>query len=183
MYIYVLLVILVLLFLYIASSYNGLVGRRNRVKDCWSQIDIQLKRRFDLIPNLVSTVKGYTQYEAETLQKITEARSKFMKAYSPGEAMEANGDLTKELSRLAVVVERYPNLKASESYTNLQNQLVETENKISFARQFYSDTVMNYNNSVQSFPSNIIASMFNFKEAAFFETSEAERENIDVKLQ
>lgn len=180
--IYVALGILVLLLLYIASSYNGLVSKGNRVKDCWSQIDIQLKRRFDLIPNLVNIVKSYTQYEAETLQKVIEARSKFMKAASQKEAVEANGELTKELSRLAVVVERYPNLKASESYINLQNQLVETENKISFARQFYSDTVMNYNNSVQSFPSNIIASMFNFKEAAYFETPEIERKNVDIKL-
>lgn len=174
--------VLLLLLLYIASSYNGLVSRSNRVKDCWSQIDIQLKRRFDLIPNLVNTVKSYTQYEAETLQKVIEARNKFIQADSPEEAMKANGDLTKELSRLAVVVEQYPNLKASESYNNLQNALIETENKISFARQFYSDTVMIYNNSVQRFPSNIIASWFNFKEGVYFETPKTERENIDVKL-
>jgi LemA protein len=180
--IYVVLGILVLLILYIISSYNGLVSRRNKVKVCWSQMDIQLKRRFDLIPNLVNTVKGYTQYETETLQKVVEARSKFMKANSPEEAMKANGELTQLLSRLAVVVERYPNLKASESYKSLQNQLIETENKISFSRQFYSDTVMNYNNYVQSFPSKIIASIFNFKEAAYFETSKSERENIEVKL-
>lgn len=180
--IYVGLGILILLLLYVILSYNGLVSGRNKVKACWSQIDIQLKRRFDLVPNLVTTVKAYTQYEAETLQKVIEARNKFVKANSPEEAMMANKDLTQELSRLAVVVERYPNLKASESYTNLQNQLVETENKISFARQFYSDTVMNFNNLVQSFPSNIIALIFNFKEAAYFETSESERENIEVKL-
>lgn len=179
---YVILCILVLLILYIISIYNRLVSGRNKVKDCWSQMDIQLKRRFDLIPNLVNTVKGYTQYEADTLQKVVEARSKFMKANSPAEAMKANGELTQVLSRLAVVVERYPNLKASENYKNLQNQLIETENKISFSRQFYSDTVMNYNNYVQSFPSNIIASMLNFEEAAYFETSKSERENIEVNL-
>lgn len=180
--VYVVLGILAILLFYMASAYNRLVSSRNRVKDCWSQIDIQLKRRFDLIPNLVNTVKGYTQYESDTLQNVTEARSKFMKASSPEEAIKANSDLTKELSKLAVVVERYPNLKASESYRNLQNQLVDTENKISFARQFYSDTVLNYNNAVQRFPSNIIASIFNFKEATFFETPEAERKNIEINI-
>lgn len=179
---YIVLGVLLILIIYVISAYNRLISYRNRVKDCWSQIDIQLKRRFDLIPNLVNTVKSYTQYESETLIKVTEARSKFMKAESPQEAMSANSELSRELSKLAVVVERYPSLKASENYTNLQNQLVETENKISFARQFYSDTVMNYNNAVQSFPSNIVSVMFNFKEAAFFEASESEKKNIEISI-
>lgn len=177
---YIVLGILIIIVIYLITSYNGLVGKRNKVKDSWSQIDIQLKRRFDLIPNLVNTVKSYARYEEETLQKVIEARNKFMKASSPSEEMEANANLTSELNRLAVVVERYPNLKANESYKNLQNQLVETENKISFSRQFYSDTVMNYNNAVQSFPSNIIASMFNFKEADYFEALEEERKNVNI---
>lgn len=179
---YVILSIIAVLVIYSIVIFNNLVTKRNRVKDSWSQIDVQLKRRFDLIPNLVSTVKGYTQYEGDTLQKVVEARNGFMKAATPQEALKANGELTELLGKLSVIVERYPNLKANESYNNLQNQLVETENKISFARQFYSDVVMLYNNEVQSFPSNIIAAIFDFKVAPYFEADSTERKNIEIKF-
>ncbi|MDP4089968.1 MAG: LemA family protein [Bacillota bacterium] len=179
---YLILGAVVLLIIYLVYVYNDLVSWRNKVKDSWSQIDVQLKRRFDLIPNLVNTVKGYARYEGETLTKVVEARNSFMKASSPQEALKANGELTELLGRLAVVVERYPNLKANESYISLQNQLVETENKIGYSRQFYSDTVMLYNNRVQGFPSNTIALLFDFKEAPYFAADDTERENVEVNF-
>lgn len=180
--IYVFFGILAVILIYVASAFNGLVTRRNRVRDSWAQIDVQLKRRFDLIPNLVNTVKGYAKYEGDTLEKVVEARNKFLKASTPREILEANGELSNVLSRLSVVVERYPKLKADESYIRLQEQLIETENKIGFARQFYNDVVMLYNNEVQSFPSNLIAAAFAFREAPYYEALINERENIKVEF-
>ncbi len=181
-WIIIILVILVLLILYVIGTYNGLVKFRNRVKDQWSQIDVQLKRRFDLIPNLVSTVKGYAKHEQETLEDIVKIRNTYTSANTPNEKMEANQELTQAISKLFALVENYPDLKANTNFLELQNELQETENKIAVARQFYNDTVLTYNNKVDMFPSNIIAKMFHFVKEVFFEASNTERENVKVEF-
>jgi LemA protein len=174
--VWILLGIVVVLIFWVVALYNGLVGLRNQAKNSWSQIDVQLKRRHDLIPNLVETAKGYMVHERETLSRITEARNLAMKAGTPGEAGKAESQLGGALSNFFVVVENYPDLKANENFLALQEELASTENKISFARQFYNDSVMKLNNKIQMFPSNIIASMFSFHEEEFFEVEvEAER--------
>lgn len=178
----VILVIVVLLVLWVIATYNSLVTFRNRVKDAWSQIDVQLKRRFDLIPNLVETVKGYTKHESETLENVIKARNTYMSATLPEDQMKADGELTKSVSKLFALAESYPDLKANTNFTDLQNQLKETENKIALSRQFYNDIVMQYNNKVEMVPSNIIANMFHFKKETFFEAQETERENVQVKF-
>lgn len=178
----VILVIVVLLVLWVIATYNSLVTFRNRVKDAWSQIDVQLKRRFDLIPNLVETVKGYTKHESETLENVIKARNTYMSATLPEDQMKADGELTKAVSKLFALAESYPDLKANTNFTDLQNQLKETENKIAMSRQFYNDIVMQYNNKVEMVPSNIIANMFHFKKETFFEAQETERENVQVKF-
>jgi len=146
-----------------------LVSLRNRVKDSWAQIDVQLKRRFDLIPNLVNTVKGYASHEKETLDAVIQARNQFTQAGTPTEEVESNNQLTSALNRLFALSESYPDLKANENFKELQLELSKTEDKISFARQFYNDTVMMYNNKVEMFPSNIIAGLFRFEKEVFFE--------------
>lgn len=178
----VVLVIVVLLVLWVIATYNSLVTFRNRVKDAWSQIDVQLKRRFDLIPNLVETVKGYTKHESETLENVVKARNTYMSATLPEDQMKADGELTKAISKLFALAENYPDLKANTNFTDLQNQLNETENKIAMSRQFYNDIVMQYNNKVEMVPSNIIANMFHFKKETFFEADKTERENVQVKF-
>jgi len=176
------IVVVVLLILYIISTYNGLVSLRNRVRDQWAQIDVQLKRRFDLIPNVVNTVKGYTKHESETLENVIKARNTFLTASTKEDEMKANGELTNAISKLFALAESYPDLKANQNFLDLQNELKETENKISAARQFYNDTVLMYNNKVEMFPSNIVASLFHFKKDSFFEASEKERENVKVEF-
>lgn len=178
----VVIVIIVLLILYVAMTYNKLVDLRNRVRDQWSQIDVQLKRRFDLIPNLVSTVKGYAKHESETLEKVIEARNSYTTATSPHEKMEANNMLTDTLTKLFAVAESYPDLKANTNFLELQQELQDTENKIAMARQFYNDTVLTYNNKIEMFPSNLIASMFKFKMEEFFKAEEAAKENVKVEF-
>lgn len=178
----VILVLLALIIMYIISTYNTLVKLRNRVKDQWAQIDVQLKRRFDLIPNIIETVKGYTKHENETLKGIVEARNKFTVAKTPEEEMEANNKLSQATRGLLALAESYPELKADSSFINLQNNLEETENKIASARQFYNDTVLTLNNKIEVFPSNIIANMFGFKKSAFFEAESEARENVKVKF-
>lgn len=178
----VVIVIIVLLILYVAMTYNKLVDLRNRVRDQWSQIDVQLKRRFDLIPNLVSTVKGYVKHESETLEKVIEARNSYTTATSPHEKMEANNMLTDTLTKLFAVAESYPDLKANTNFLDLQQELQDTENKIAMARQFYNDTVLTYNNKIEMFPSNLIASMFKFKMEEFFKAEEAAKENVKVEF-
>lgn len=178
----VVLVIVVLLVLWIVATYNGLISLRNRVKDAWSQIDVQLKRRFDLIPNLVETVKGYTKHESETLENVVKARNTYLSASLPEDQMKADGELTKAISKLFALAENYPDLKANQNFTDLQKELNETENKIAISRQFYNDIVMQYNNKVEMVPSNIVASIFKFKKETFFEAAEAERENVQVKF-
>ena len=179
----VIAVIVVLLVIYAVSTYNKLVGERNKVKDQWSQIDVQLKRRVDLIPNLVETVKGYAKHESETLEGVVAARNAFNAATTKEEEIEANNQITGALNRLFALSEAYPDLKANENFISLQNDLKDTEDKISFARQFYNDVVMGYNNKIEMFPSNIIASMFGFKLEEFFKLdSEEERKAPKVSF-
>lgn len=178
----VVVVLVVLLVAWVAGVYNGLVKLKNMVKDQWSQIDVLLKRRADLIPNLVETVKGYAGHEKETLDAVISARSKAVSATTPKEEMKANGELSQALGRLLAISEAYPELKANTNFMNLQEQLKETEDKISYARQFYNDTVLKYNNKCEMFPSGIIASMFHFEKAEFFQIAEADKEVPKVKF-
>ncbi len=175
--------LIVLIVLWMVGMYNGLVGLRNQVRDAWAQIDVQLKRRFDLIPNLMETVKGYMHHERETLEAVTQARAAAAGAHTVGERAEAESGLTAALGRLFAVSEAYPDLKANQNFLALQEELTSTENKIGFARQFYNDTVMNFNNKIQMFPSNIVAGMFNFRASEFFELKdEAQREAPKVSF-
>ena len=163
--------------------YNSLVGLRNQADNAWSQIDVQLKRRHDLIPNLVETAKGYMQHERQTFESITEARSRAMGARSVAEASRAEGALTEALSKFMLVVENYPDLKANQNFLALQETLTSTENKIAFSRQAYNDAVLFYNNKLQMFPSNIVAGMFSFAKRDYFEIqSPAERETPKVSF-
>lgn len=179
---WIILVIVVVIALYVVSCYNGLIKLRNMVKDQWSQIEVLLKRRADLIPNLVETVKGYTKHESETLEAVINARNKAVSANTPEAEMEANGELSGALTRLFALAESYPDLKANTNFMDLQNNLKETEDKISYARQFYNDAVLKYKNKLELFPGNIVASIFNFQQEPFFEASEADRENPKVKF-
>lgn len=180
----VLIAALILVLLAIVGVYNALVRLRNQAENAWSQIDVQLKRRHDLIPNLVETAKGYMQHEQQTLTNITEARAKAMGASSVADASKAEGQLTDALSKFMLVVENYPDLKANQNFLSLQETLTSTENKIAFARQAYNDAVMMFNNKTQMFPSNIVAGMFNFKQREFFEVeTEQEREAPKVSFQ
>lgn len=172
---WIIIAVVVVLIIFLVSTYNNLVVLRNRVKDQWAQVDVQLKRRFDLIPNLVETVKGYAKHENSTLKEVIEARNKFQSATTPEEEMAASGDLNKALSRLMVLTESYPELKANENFLGLQADLKDCEEKIAYARQFYNDTVLSYMNKVEMFPSNVVASMFGFKEMKYFEIAEGEK--------
>ena len=178
----IVLVVLVLIVLYVISTYNGLVGLRNKVHDQFSQIDIQLKRRFDLIPNLVETVKGYAKHESETLEKVIAARNNYANAKTDAEKLEASKEMSRGVMNIMALAEAYPDLKANTNFVDLQNQLKEIEEKISYARQFYNDSVLMYNNKVEMIPSNIVASIFGFKKSDFFEADEKERENVQVKF-
>ncbi len=172
-------IIVILIIVVFIATYNKLVRLRNQVKNAWAQIDVQLKRRYDLIPNLIETVKGYMKHERETLEAITKARNLAQQAASsgPGARAKAETELSSALGRLLAVVENYPDLKANQNFLALQEELTSTENKISFSRQYYNDSVLSYNNRTQMFPSNIIASMTGFKASEFFEVSVAgERE-------
>ena len=167
-------IVAVLLILFV-MIYNGLVGLRNQVKNSWAQIDVQLKRRYDLIPNLVETVKGYMTHERGTLEAVTNARNLAQQVASSGAGVraKAEGELSSALSRLLAVVENYPDLKANQNFLALQEELTSTENKISFSRQYYNDSVLRYNNQTQMFPSNIIANMTGFRASEFFEVTVA----------
>lgn len=178
------LFILVILVLgYVIGIYNSLVVLRNQVKNAWSQIDVQLKRRYDLIPNLIETVKGYMQHERETLENITKARSSAMSAQGVAEKGKAEGALSNAISKFFVVVENYPQLKANQNFLALQEELTSTENKIAFSRQAYNDQALFYNNKIQMFPSSIIAGMFSFKAEEFFQIEDkAQREAPKVKF-
>lgn len=179
----VLIAIIAVLVLMVISMYNSLVRFRNQVKNAWSQIDVQLKRRHDLIPNLIETVKGYMTHERETLESITDARSKAMGADTVGDKAKAESALSGAMSKFFLVVENYPDLKANQNFLSLQEELTSTENKISFSRQAYNDQVLFYNNKIEMFPSNIIAGMFQFIKEEFFEIENAaEREVPKVQF-
>ena len=178
----ILIIIVVLILIYLGLTYNSLVVLRNRVKDQWAQIDVQLKRRFDLIPNLVETVKGYASHEKDTLEAVVKARNEYLSSDTPEGKIAANNDLNKVVTKLFALAESYPELKADTSFRELQTTLTETEDKISYARQFYNDVVMKYNNKVEVFPSNIVAGLFGFKTSAYFNATEEERENVKVKF-
>ncbi len=170
-------VVLVLLILFVIGIYNALIRLRNQVDNAWSQIDVQLKRRHDLIPNLVETAKGYMKHERGTFEAITKARSQAMGAKSVSESGKAEGALGEALSKFMLIVENYPDLKANQNFLAVQEELTSTENKISFSRQSYNDQVLFFNNKIQMFPSNIIANTFNFSKRDFFELeTPAERE-------
>jgi LemA protein len=179
----IILVVVAVVVMAVVGVYNGLVRLRNQVRNAWSQIDVQLKRRHDLIPNLVETVKGYAGHEKQTLQDVIEARSKAVGATGVEQQSQAEMGLSAALGRLMVVVEQYPDLKANQNFLALQEELTSTENKIGFARQHYNDNVMTYNTKVESFPANIIAGMFGFTKEAFFEIEDqAQREAPQVKF-
>ena len=182
---YVVIGIVAILLIIFIATYNALVRLRNQLKNAWAQIDVQLKRRYDLVPNLVETVKGYTRHERETLEAVTNARNLAQQVSSSGvgERAKAEGELSSALARLLVVVENYPDLKANQNFLALQEELTSTENRIGFSRQYYNDSVLRYNNRTQVFPSNIIANMTGFKAGEFFEvTVTAEREAPKVKF-
>jgi len=184
-WIWIIIAVAAILVLWIIGAYNGLIGLRNIVKNAWAQIDVQLKRRYDLIPNLVETVKGYAKHEREVFENVTKARNMAQQASSAGagERGKLEGELGMALGRLLAVAEAYPELKANQNFLALQEELTSTENKISFSRQFYNDSVLNLNNKIQMFPSNVIANMFNFKLGEFFEvTVEAERQAPKVSF-
>ncbi len=178
----IVVIIILLIVSFVIRTYNKLIILRNRVRDQWAQIDVQLKRRFDLIPNLVETVKGYAAHERETLDAVITARNKFQSASTPEAEMEANGELTKVLSKLMMLSEAYPDLKANQNFLKLQEDLFGIEEKIAYARQFYNDSVLTYNNTREVFPSNIVAGMFKFEAKKFFEVDAQERSNPGVSF-
>ena len=182
-YLWIVLGLIVLCLLSIIGIYNSLVQLRNQMKNAWAQIDVQLKRRHDLIPNLVETAKGYMHHERQTLEEITNARSKAMGAEGVQGKSQAESALSGAVSKFFLVVENYPDLKANQNFLAVQEELTSTENKISFARQSYNDGVLFFNNKIQMFPSNIVAGIFNFKESQFFELeTPSEKEAPKVKF-
>lgn len=174
--------IFVVLILFVIGVYNSLVTLKVKIQEAWSQIDVQLKRRTDLIPNLVETVKGYATHEKEVFEKVTQARAALMSANGPKEAGEAEQMLGGALKSLFAVAEAYPELKAQESFGELQKELADTEDKVAYSRQFYNSVVRQYNEKIVVFPNNIVAGFFKFQPQEFFEVQEAERENVEVKF-
>ena len=172
----------VLVLLYGVALYNGFVRLATHVDEAWSDIDVQLKRRYDLIPNLVNTVKGYAAHESGVFEKVTEARSKAMQAGSVGDHAQAENMLSGALKSLFAIAEAYPDLKANTNFLELQRELSDTENKIQASRRFYNGTVMELNTKVDMFPSNIVAKMFNFMKREFFEIEEGEKEPVKVEF-
>ncbi len=181
-FLWIILAIVVVAAVNFVGIYNSLVQLRNRVKNAWSQIDVQLKRRHDLIPNLIETAKGYMQHERETLEGITQARSQAMSADGVGAKSKAEGQLSGAMGKFFLVVENYPDLKANQNFLSLQEELTSTENKIAFSRQGYNDQVLFFNNKIQMFPSNVVAGMFTFKPEEFFEIEDKEKEVPKVKF-
>lgn len=173
--------VLILTF-YVIGVYNKLVDARNKLEDQFAQIDVELKRRADLIPNLVETVKGYAKHEEKTLNAVISARNKMVNAGSINDELKASDNVDNALSKVFALSESYPDLKANTNFVALQKDLKETEDKISYARSFYNDTVLNYNNLREQFPTNIIANIFKFKEIDYFKVKEEEKENVKVKF-
>ena len=180
---WIILIIVAIIIFWFIGSYNGLVTLRQRVRNAWSQIDVQLQRRFDLIPNLVETVKGYASHEEAVLTKVTELRTSWAKASTVHEKSELANELSNTLKTIMAVSENYPDLKANQNFSELQEELQNTENKISYSRQFYNDTVTKYNTKLEVFPDNLIASMFHFTaEELFAVDSEETKKNVKVSF-
>lgn len=179
---YIILGLVVILSLWLLFTYNGLIALRNRVREAWSQIDVQLKRRSSLIPNLLETVKGYAKHEKTVLEEVTKARTSLMNAKNPHQAAEADNMLTGALKSLFAVAENYPNLRASENFKQLQEELSDTETKVAAARQFYNTNVLDLNNTLEQFPSNLVGKWFGFKKEDFFKASANEQKDIKVKF-
>ena len=176
----IVLVVVVLLVVFLISTYNRLVQLRNRIEAAWSQIDVQLKRRHDLIPNLVETVKGYAAHERETLEAVIRARQQAVDASGVENQAQAENFLTQALRQVFALAEAYPDLKANQNFLALQEELTGTEGRIAYARQFYNESVMSYDNALESFPSNIVAGAFNFEPKPYFEAEAGERANVRV---
>ena len=177
----ILLIVAILLVVWVISVYNGLVSSRIKTENAWSQIDVQLQRRFDLIPNFVETVKGYMTHESETFEKIAQLRTSWANSSSVGEKAKLDGELSGTLKTIMAVSENYPELKASKNFTDLSEELRNTENKISFSRQFYNDSVTKYNTKLELFPSSLVAGMFNFQKKELF-TAESDEARKNVKV-
>ena len=178
----IIIAVIVLLGLFLVGIYNGMVRGRNRVDEAWSGIDVQLKRRHDLIPNLVESVKGYAAHEAGVFEAVTQARANAMSAQGPAQSAVAEGQLSQALGRLFAVAEAYPQLRATENFQQLQAQLADVEQKIAVSRQVYNDTVLTYDNALQTVPTNIVAGLFNFSPRAYFEAEGATREAPSVQF-
>lgn len=174
--------ILAIIVLWVVMVFNRLVVLRNRIKNAWSQIDVQLKRRFDLIPNLIETVKGYAKHERQLFENVTKARTAMQSAQTLGDKAKADNMITGALKSLFAVSENYPDLKANQNFMQLQEELTGTETKIAATRRFYNDTVLMFNNKIQVFPSNLIAGIFGFKEGEFFNVPEEEKKAVKVKF-
>lgn len=179
---YILIGAVVLIVLWLLTTYNGLVTLRNRVREAWSQIDVQLKRRSSLIPNLVEAVKGYAKHEKGVLEEVTKARTALMGAKDPHSAADANNQLTGALKTLFAVAENYPQLRASENFKQLQDELSDTETKVAASRQFYNTNVLDLNNTIETMPTALIAGMFGFQKAEFFKATEEEKKDVEVKF-
>jgi LemA protein len=179
---WILLAVVILLVLYVIVTYNGLVRLRNRIQNAWAQIDVQLRRRYDLIPNLVETVKGYAAHERGTFEAVTQARANAINAQGPAAQAAAENQITGALKSLFAVSEAYPDLKANQNFLSLQEELTGTEGRISYARQFYNDAVLRLNTKIQSFPSNVLAGMFGFKEHEYFEADDTSRGPVSVQF-
>mgnify|MGYP000138979131 FL=1 len=182
LYIYIIIGIIVILLIYILITYNSFINSRNLVKEAFSTMDIYLKKRWDLIPNLIEVVKGYSKYENETLTKITSLRSSSYDELTMDNKININEDLSRCLSNIFAVSENYPELKANELYTNLSNNLISIEDEIANSRKYYNGTVRNFNNKIQMFPNNILAKLFRFKEFKMFEANAEEKNNVGVNL-
>ena len=180
----VVIIIFVVAVLYLIMAYNGLVSLRNRVKEAWSDVQVQMKRRYDLIPNLVETVKGYASHESSTLEKVIQARNSAMANQgTPAQQAQSENILSGTLKNLFALSEKYPDLKANQNFLNLQLELTDTENKIKASRRYYNGNVLALNNKIEMFPTNVIASMFSFSKAEFFELSEDEKEAASKPVQ
>lgn len=178
----VIAVVVVLLILYVIGVYNGLIRLKNRVENAWAQIDVQLERRYDLIPNLVETVKGYAAHEKETLERVIAARNAGMGATTPHDRAAAENMITGALKSLFALSEAYPDLKANQNFLNLQEELTSTEDRIAYARQFYNDAVLGYNNRIQVFPGNLIAGAFSFREREYFDAPPEDEAPVQVQF-
>ena len=178
----VILIVVALIVIFFILTFNGLVRLRNRVDNAWAQIDVQLKRRYDLIPNLVETVKGYAAHERQTLEAVIQARNMAMSAQGPAQQAQAENMISGALKSLFALSEAYPDLKANQNFLNLQEELTGTEGRIAYARQFYNDTVQRYNTKIQTFPSVIIAGMMHFNAREYFEVEETDREPVRVSF-